>query len=92
MTKFAKLFESEKYGQILARKTTDEDGAPYLAVTFVPSFEIFPNCSEATSGFTYNDDDNGWSELDRAFDEFDLEMGEAVVESVTKSFNKNGAE
>lgn len=60
---FAKLFEVEGIGQILLVKRRGDDG-PELAITF-----RMPNGSVCDIKLGYPDNDDGWDQLDAAFDQ-----------------------
>lgn len=73
MNKFAKLFESEKYGQILV-KNDDEDGVPQLQVFFQPE-----GLGVCRSAITFTEDDDGYDKCDAAFEKCDLELAETII-------------
>lgn len=61
---FCKIFESKETGQVLVQKTTNDDGNPYLAITF-----DIKGIGYATVGTTFADSDKGIDALDKMFDE-----------------------
>lgn len=63
MAKFCKLFESKETGQVLVQKKTNDDGDPYLAITFG-----IDGIGYATVGTSFADSDKGFDALDKAFD------------------------
>lgn len=66
MRKFAKIFETEGYGQILVIKNKDDDGFPQV------QFQVYPKgmgiCAAAI-GFPKTD--KGWLDQDACFDSVD---------------------
>lgn len=81
MTKFAKLFESEKYGQILAMLTDDDEtGSPQIAILCHPGEPL----GVSRVCLTYADNDDGLARRANAFDKLDLAMAEEGVAQVFK--------
>lgn len=62
---FANLFDVDSIGQILVIKRRGDDG-PELAITF-----RMPNDSICDIKLGYPDNDDGWNQLDAAFDQVD---------------------
>ncbi|SEJ45848.1 hypothetical protein SAMN05216201_10947 [Pseudomonas linyingensis] len=62
---FAKHFDVDGIGQILVVQRRGDDG-PELAITF-----RMPNNSVCDIKLGYPDDDDGWDQLDAAFDQVD---------------------
>ncbi|MGD9809673.1 MAG: hypothetical protein AB7E76_02665 [Deferribacterales bacterium] len=79
MDKFAKLYETEKYGQILVLKEDHED-EPSISVKVRPE-----GLGGASFSFNYNDSDEGIEELCRCFDEFTQEAAEEAAEFIFNS-------
>lgn len=77
MNKFAKLFESDKYGQILVTKDTDDAGAPSIKFSCEP--EGYGICS---IGAGYSDTDSGWEKRDREFEKITIENAEAGAKAI----------
>jgi len=72
---FAKLYNSEKYGQILVKNDTDsEDGSP--EVRFYAQPEGFGICSLALG---FKDSDEGFDSADEAFNNVDQEKAEEII-------------
>lgn len=66
MRKFAKLFETEKYGQILVIKNKDDDGFPQV------QFNVYPkNMGICASAIGFPKTSQGWSDQDACFDSVD---------------------
>lgn len=79
---FAKLFESPKYGQILAKLDTDpEEHAP--EVRFYVELKNLGVCSFAIG---FDDSDQGWNQAERAFEKCDLEIAEEGVAAMFRDF------
>lgn len=81
MKKFAKLFESEKYGQILARLTDNEEtGVPQISVYCHPGDPL--DVCETTIKFDDNPD--GLKRRDEVLEKMGLEMVEVIADEVFK--------
>lgn len=80
MEKFCKLFESEKFGQILVMKDTRDDGAPAVFVKFIPQ-----GMGVCGPDYAFNDDneDDAWDKVDKLFDSITLESCEKIAAEVT---------
>jgi len=79
---FAKLFESPKYGQILAKLDTHhEDHTP--EVRFYVQPKKLGVCSFALG---FEDDDRGWELAEKAFEKADLEIAEEGVAAMFRDF------
>ena len=80
--KFAKLFESDKYGQIcVVSKSDNDEGAPEVRVYFkLPDFDV---CSVA---LVYQDTDEGWNRREKTFTDFSLEQGEAMIAKAIEEY------
>lgn len=78
MKKFAKLFESEKYGQLVVIKQTDDDGLPEVRLFLLP--ENLGVCSIAIS--FVDDSEKSCDECRRIFEEFDMEKAESMAQQV----------
>lgn len=77
MKKFAKLFESEKHGQLVVIKQTDDDGVPEIRLFLLP--ENLGVCSIAIS--FVDDSEKSCDECHRIFEEFDIEKAESMAQS-----------
>lgn len=77
---FAKIFESEKHGQILVKVDESNTGVPEVRYFFKP--EELGICSMAVS---FSDTDDGWSSADRLFDTTTIEEAENVVMKIKMS-------
>lgn len=74
---FAKLFDSEKHGQILVKSDTGgDDYAPEIRFYFESNNPNFGICSVA---LTYTNDDSGFDKRDEAFKSIGLQLAEKVV-------------
>lgn len=79
---FAKLFESPKYGQILAKLDTHhEDHTP--EVRFYVQPKELGVCSFAMG---FKDNDLGWELAEQAFAKTDLELAEEGVAMMFRDF------
>ena len=74
---FAKIFNSDSYGQIVVLKDEDLDGIPSLKFMIRP--EGFNTCMMGTS---FTDDDIGYEKLDKAFDETSLQFAESFAKQL----------
>ncbi len=73
---FCKLFNSEKYGQILAIADTDEQGYPSVQFKFQPKdLGVCGICSS----FKDDDEDEAWYKVDLYFNSLDLPKAEELV-------------
>jgi hypothetical protein len=77
--KFAKLFDSEKYGQILVLMTSGDLGEPAVELYFRP--EGLGVC-QMKLGF--EDSDDGWDKADVAFERFELKPLEKYVKDFSE--------
>lgn len=78
MQKFAKLFEDEKYGQIVVLNDENSEYLPAILVKF--SAEGFGVCETA---FVYKDDEEGsYEKRDAAFETFSHEDAVKVVAEI----------
>lgn len=80
---FCKIYIHEKYGQVLALKTSNEDGVPYIRVMFDPQHD---SLEMAEFGYPYEDSEEGEAKRDEIFQKYidDDSMFEAAVRSVEK--------
>jgi len=74
---FAKIFDSEKHGQLLLKEDVSEEGNPELRLYFQINGESV--CSVALH---FKDNEDGWKRADAAFAEFSLELAEDLMKSV----------
>lgn len=74
---FAKIFESETFGQILVMKDTNDDDDPCVTVMFDPQIEGFENIK---TRFGFEEDER----RDRVWDDITLEKAESVVRSTLR--------
>lgn len=74
---FAKLFESEAYGQILVKVDANDKGEPEVRYFFQP--EGLGVCSCAAS---FTDDDAGWDKAETLFAAVDVAQAEVMVAGV----------
>jgi len=78
MKDFCKIFNSEKYGQILmVNDSNDEDGKPQVSLSF-NCLKEFGVCSVNLKFYSFDD-------ADSAFEKFDIEMAEYKVKEVVDS-------
>jgi hypothetical protein len=84
MNKFAKTFDSDKYGQILVVNETDEDGNPEVKFSMRPK-----NLGICSIGSKFSGNPEGFDKADAFFDAVDIEVAEAVSSQMfdlTKEF------
>lgn len=75
---FCKIFESEKYGQILmVNDPNDEDGKPQVSLSF--------NCLSDFVVCSVNLKFHSFDDADSAFEKLDIEMAEYKVKEVVDS-------
>lgn len=80
MSDFCKLFNSDKYGQILVIADTNSKGHPSVCIKVVP--EGMGICSPEYS-FTDDDEMVAWEKVDKLFESIDLTMAEKIAEEVS---------
>ena len=66
MEQFAKLFETEEYGQILVMLDTGEEAKPEVRFSFMPK-----NLGVCSVALKFKDTDEGWDKAEAAFASFD---------------------
>lgn len=77
---FAKLYETEEFGQILVKlEQSDGDCVPEVRIYFQP--ETLGVCSTA---FKYEDSDDGWNEAEKYFNEIDQSTAMSTVNGITQ--------
>jgi len=74
---FAKIFQSEKNGQILVVKDVDDEYNPAVIYSVMP--DSLGMCSATLS---FEDNDGGWGKRDTLFDATTLETAEAAVSQI----------
>ena len=75
MEKFAKLFESEVYGQILVKvDRASDDEAPEVRFFVSP-----PDLGVCSIAFGYEDEDQGWDKAEKCFAETDQTKAEEIA-------------
>lgn len=77
MRDFAKMFRSEKYGQLVILLDRNDDGDPSVRVHFQHPNPTFGVCSV---GPHWDDDDAGWHLAEKAFERLSLEIAEGLIE------------
>ena len=78
MSKFAKLFETEKFGQILVKIDKGEDESPEIRVYVSP-----PKLGICSWAAGYPDSDEGWDTAEKAFEEkFTPEFAESIAAGI----------
>lgn len=81
ITQFAKLFETEEYGQILVKLDSDpDDHAPEVRFYVNP-----PDLGVCSFAAGYPDSDEGWDAAQAYFDKCDLEMAVSAAAKVFKT-------
>jgi len=74
MEKLAKIFETDKVGQILVKVDADENSKPEVRYFFSP--KDMGVCSMAV---TFDDSDSGWNSADKLFDKTNEEQALKVI-------------
>jgi hypothetical protein len=75
---FAKLYESNRFGQILVKIDTDSDeGRPEVRFYFKPK-----GLGVCSAALIFADSDQGWELAEEAFQQLSLEKGESMIESL----------
>lgn len=75
---FAKLFESKKFGQILAVNDSTEDGKPVVRITIEP-----PNYGMCSLGPQFSEGE--WEKADAFFEKLDIETAEKFATGMYKT-------
>ncbi|MDT0501609.1 MULTISPECIES: hypothetical protein [unclassified Halomonas] len=79
---FAKLFESPKYGQTLAKLDThQEEHTPEVRFYVQPK-----NLGVCSFALGFKDDDRGWELAEQAFEETNLELAEEGIAAMFRDF------
>lgn len=76
MPDFAKLFNTEKYGQILVLKEVNEDEKPSIKVYFNP-----PGLGLCNLSIVFGDSEDGWENWEKSLDAIDEETAINQVKS-----------
>lgn len=71
---FAKIFDSSKYGQILAKRDTNDEGAPELRIFFEP-----PQLGVCSVALNFPDTDAGYDLAQEALERMDAGRAESLV-------------
>jgi hypothetical protein len=74
---FARLFESEKYGQILMVRDASDDGRPFIEVSVEPGG--YGVCS---SKLTWEHSELGWNLMETYFEGTTLEVAEDLAKEI----------
>ena len=75
MSKFAKIFESKKYGQLCVLAASENDQSnPEVRIFFEP-----PNLGVCSLAMIFSDTDDGWDNRTTFFKELNLEKVEEMV-------------
>lgn len=85
MNDFCKVFNSEKYGQILAIADTNDEGYPALIVKLQP--KGMGICGPEYK-FTDSDEQEAWRKVDKLFDDFNIDKAEKIAEELNKICDK----
>lgn len=78
---FARLFESEKYGQMVAIKDESDQGTP--EVHFIGET---PNGVRISLNAGWNDDDSGWAKQKETIERITLEEMEGILGGLYGAF------
>lgn len=71
---FAKIFHSERYGQLLVTCDVDEEHKPGVRLAFRP-----PDLGVCWLGVHFDDTESGWDKAEEAFHKMDLEGAENMI-------------
>ena len=85
MKEFAKIFNSEKHGQILVTIDSDDNGYPAITVMFKVEDDI--TCSFVGLTFNNENEDKAWQEAEKRFSEFTLKAVELSVSMIIDQLN-----
>lgn len=80
MKKFAKLFESEEYGQIVVIRQNNDDGEPEVRFFLRPKIDGLRVCAVAAAG--KDDSEESEKAMDAIFDKTDLQAAEEMASTV----------
>lgn len=80
---FAKLFESEKYGQILVKKDTNDDGDPELRFYFST-----PHTGVCSVAMVFPDTEDGHDGAEKGLEITTLDSAEGMVSSAVASIEE----
>lgn len=81
---FAKIFESEKYGQLLVKADTCEEYKPEVRVYCNP-----PGLGICSVSLSFTDDEEGWDKQEEAFNMIDIEMAEHMAKTPYELIEEN---
>lgn len=84
---FAKLFETEEFGQILVTRDENDDGRPAIIFAVMP--QGLGICKVVAS---FEDSNAGWGKRDRKFHEIDGDTARKAAASIFKSTDGFAAE
>ena len=82
--KFAKIEESEEYGQILITKSTAEN-PDYEGPCPIVQFEVSLDGARFGSQVAWEPSEEGWDNRGKYFDSVDLEIAESFVKDVIQT-------
>lgn len=74
---FAKIFESESMGQLLAKVDANDEGEPEVRLFFEP-----PGLGVCSLASVFSDDSDGWDKADKLFESMDLLFAENMARPV----------
>ena len=80
---FAKIFDTEEVGQVVVMKSESDECEPMLAIYMKP-----PDMGVCMVGPKWDDDDDGWAKLDKAFEEFATDDAVKAANGLLKTLRK----
>ena len=81
MEKFAKLYQTDKFGQILVTTQLDDDGHPEISYRFGVE-----NGGNITISHSFSDTDEGYDKRDANFEKTDLAKAVTIAELFCEEF------
>ena len=83
METFCKTFENKDYGQLVAMRQTNEEGAPEIRIFVEP-----PDLDVCSVAYSYPDTDKGWDDRNKLFDNITEQVCWASVKTMFDLLDK----
>ena len=83
MRQFAKIFQHEKYGQILVTNNEGDTGAPEVRVSYIPQ-----DLGVCDTALKFNDSEEGGDLADKAFEKMDLNLATEMILQVERALGR----
>lgn len=79
MKEFCKIYNSEKFGQMLVMMDLDDKGQPAVFLKFIPA-----GMGVCDPIFSYSDDDKGtaWDKAEKAYKQMDKDLCESLCQRI----------